>query len=248
LTRFDTWRAGYIVVGVFQLALAVCFTLTLPMWNQGESKRAGDQPRRLTDYQTPLGETLRRGRVWLSAALFFFYTGAEASLGVWTYTLLTEARGVQAGTAGLVAGSYWAMFTAGRILAGLFSKRIGVNALVQVGLSGAWVGAVLLWWNPGGLFDLVSVGIIGFAIAPIFPALVSGTSGRVGARFAANTIGFQMAAAGLGAAAIPSLVGVLARQNSLEVIPVCVVVLFSVLLGLFWTATRLGLRAARATG
>jgi len=36
--------------------------------------------RRLTDYQTPMGETLHQPRVWSSMLLFFLYVGAEASL------------------------------------------------------------------------------------------------------------------------------------------------------------------------
>jgi fucose permease len=76
--------------------------------------------------------------------LFFLYTGTEVSLGAWAYTLLTEGRGVPPQAAGLWAGSYWATFTIGRVLAGLYAKRVGVNALVQSSLAGAVMGALLL--------------------------------------------------------------------------------------------------------
>jgi DNA-binding transcriptional LysR family regulator len=62
---------------------------------------------------------------------------------------------------------------------------------------------------------------------------MSGTSQRVGVNLAANTIGLQMAASGLGTAVIPSFLGVLARQFSLEVIPICLVVVFLGLFGLY---------------
>ncbi|MGD0707649.1 MAG: hypothetical protein ABSA51_04255 [Anaerolineaceae bacterium] len=75
--------------------------------------------------------------------------------------------------------------------------------------------------------------LIGFAIAPTYPALMSGTSLRVGTRFAANTIGAQIAAAGLGTAIIPSLLGILANRFSLEVIPICLLVVFLVLFGMY---------------
>jgi fucose permease len=115
----------------------------------------------------------------------------------------------------------------------LYAKRLGINTLVQGGLVLALFGAALLWWNPSQLVNLLAVALIGFAIAPVFPALMSGTSRRVDAHFAANTIGMQMAASGLGAAIIPSLVGVLARQVSLEVVPVCLVILFAGLFGAY---------------
>ncbi len=66
LTQWSSWRLGYIMVGGFQLLLAACFALTLPMWDQKDGAASADQPKRLTDYRTPLGETLRQPRVWLS--------------------------------------------------------------------------------------------------------------------------------------------------------------------------------------
>jgi fucose permease len=243
LTTQNSWRAGYRVVGGFQLALAACFALTLPIWNQKDAPIGSEEPKRLTDYKTPLGRTLRQPRVWLSVALFFLYTGSEVTLGTWVYTLLTESRGIHPEEAGLLVGSYWAAFTVGRILAGLYAKRVGVNLLVLGGLIAALLGSVLLWWNPANVANLIAVPMIGFAIAPIFPALISGTSQRVGVHYAANTIGIQMAAAGLGTAIIPSLVGILARHVSLEAIPVCLMVLFTGLLGLFALAVKSGSKA-----
>ncbi len=230
LNTLGSWRVGYRVVGIFQLAMAACFVLTLSMWDRKETAIGREGPKRLTDYKTPLALTLHQPRVWLSALLFFLYVGVEVSFGTWTYTLLTESRGISSAAAGFWVGSYWATFTIGRVIAGLFAKRVGVNLLVLGGIAGALLGAALLVWNPSQVANLVAVALIGFSIAPIFPAFMSGTSQRVGEKFAANTIGMQMTASGLGTAIIPSLLGVLARRFSLEVIPTCLVV---VLLGLF---------------
>jgi fucose permease len=233
LTTWNSWRIGYRIVGVFQILLATCFVLTLAMWNHKESTTKSDEPKLLTDYKTPMAETLRHSKVWLSALLFLLYCGAEVTLGTWTYSLLVESRGIDPAVAGLVTGSYWATFTIGRILAGLYAKRVGGKLLVQCSLGAALVGSVLLLWNPINVVSVAAVALIGFAIAPIFPALMSGTSERVGAKYAANTIGLQMAATGLGTAVIPSLLGVFARHLSLEVVPVGLVVAFLALFGLY---------------
>ena len=82
----------------------LCFVLTLSMWDQKETSVGSEGPKRLTDYKTPLGETLRQPRVWLSALLFFLYVGAEVSLGTWTYSLLTESRGIRSDCSGVVGG------------------------------------------------------------------------------------------------------------------------------------------------
>ena len=240
LTALNTWRFGYRVVGVFQIALAACFVLTLAMWKQNHAPSgSGEEPeKRLTDYKTPMGETLRQPQVWLSMILFFLYVGAEGALGIWTYTLLTESRGVDMTLAGFFAGSYWFTFTIGRIVAGMVANRVGVNKLVLGGLVGALLGAGLLIWNPSEMANVVAVAVIGLSIAPIFPAMMSGTRTRVGDHYAANTIGMQMAATGFGTAVIPSLMGVLARQISLEVIPVCLLAVYAGLFGFYVLAVR----------
>jgi fucose permease len=243
LNSFNSWRLGYDVVGTGQLLLAVCFILTLPMWMRKEDhKDSTGKKRRLTDYKTPFSETLRQPAVWLSILLFFLYTGAEASLGTWSYTLLTEARGILPKVAGLWAGSYWATFTIGRILAGLYTKRISLHTLVWASLLAALTGAAFLWWNPSETVSLIGIVLIGFAVAPIFPCLVSGTSQRVSPKFAANTIGMQIGAAGFGAAVIPGFIGVLARHISLEIIPVSLFVLFAVIIGLYLLSMQMEIR------
>lgn len=242
LNLFEDWHWGYRVVGFAQLALAASFMVTLPLWQRrpGPAESTSQPERRLTDYQTSYRETLRQPLIWLSFLIFYLYTGAEATLGSWAYTLLTESRGIPIEVAGLWAGSYWATFTLGRFLAGLYNQRIGLNTLISGSLLGALAGSLLLWWNPVGIASLAGVGLIGFAIAPVFPGLVSGTRERVGVHYAANTIGLQVSAAALGAATLPGLAGILAQRIfSLEIIPVYLAILFAVQLGLYTLATSL---------
>jgi fucose permease len=241
LTVLNTWRFGYHVVGGVQLMLAACFALTLTMWNRSNVPRSISDEKKLTDYRTRMGDTLRQPRAWLSVVLFFLYVGAEGGLGIWTFSLLTESRGMDEALAGFFAGSYWFSFTIGRIVAGLVADRVGVNNLVQGGLLGALLGAGLLIWNPSEMANLLAVAVIGLSIAPIFPAMMSGTATRVGRQHAANTIGMQMAAAGLGMAVIPSVMGVLAQRNSLEIIPLALLALCAVLLGSYILAAKSGI-------
>jgi len=238
LNWFNDWHWGYQNVGVAQIILAGCFLLTIRMWQQTpELAHEEKKELRLTDYKTPITETLKHSSVWMSLLMFFLYTGIEVSFGSWTYSLLTLSRNVPTEVAGLWAGSYWATFTLGRILAGLLTRRLGVKNLLVLGQVAAAFGAVLLWWNPFPTASIIAVSIIGFALAPIFPALVSLTSLRVGDQHAANTIGMQISAAGFGAAVIPGLAGVLAENISLEVIPVYLTILFGVLIATYFITT-----------
>ncbi len=245
LNNTGMWRTGYWVVGTAQVLLAVCFVLTASMWRNGTSTRVEGE-RKLTDYRTPMQETLREPRAWLSILLFFLYTGMEVILGNWAYSLLTESRGIAPQVAGFWTGSYWFTFTVGRVLAGLYANRIGGRKLVAGSLMLALAGALLLWWNPSNTVSLIGVATVGFAIAPVFPALVSLTADRVGAKHAANTIGMQISAAGLGGSVLSSLAGVLARRISLEVIPIYLSGLAAVLLTIFLTSIVLSRRQVKA--
>jgi fucose permease len=241
LKNTGMWRTGYWVVGTAQVLLALCFALTASLWRNGGTERVEGE-RKLTDYRTPMRETLREPRAWLSILLFFLYTGMEVILGNWAYSLLTESRGIAPQAAGFWTGSYWFTFTIGRVLAGLYANRIGGRKLVAGSLLLALIGALLLWWNPSNTVSLIGVVTVGFAIAPVFPALVSLTSDRVGAKHAANTIGMQISAAGLGGAALSSLAGVLARRISLEVVPIYLTGIAAVLLTIFLTSIVLSRR------
>ncbi len=233
LALFASWRPAYLFVAALMVMMAVLFLLTLHAWKRPQpasSEEEGhDLELGLMDYRTSLRETLLRVTTWLGIFMFLLYTGAEYTLGNWTYTLFTEGRGVSPQLAGLWAGGFWATFTVGRVLAGLYAHRLLLNTMMNTALFLVLVGAVLFWWNPAAAVGVAGVFVVGFAMAPIFPGLVSSTSQRVGKRHAGNTIGIQISAAGLGGAVLPSLAGLLADRISLETIPV---LLFVSLLGL----------------
>ena len=228
LTNFQNWRLGYLLVGAVQLVLAVTFWITLPIWHQNNSTPA-EMPAE-PQKEVNLGQTLKRHRVWLSMLLFFFYVGSEVTMGTWVYSLLTEGRGVDPQLAGYFAGSYWFTFTVGRILAGLVTRKINIQSLVKVCIIAAILAGVILGLNISAWVNLAAVAVIGFAFAPIFPGLISGTPGRVGQQHSNNTIGMQTAAGSLGGTALTSLVGVLARSYGLEVVPAAMVAFLACLL------------------
>jgi fucose permease len=244
LVFFASWRPAYIFIGIVTLILTASFIITLPSWKRpkkisAELEQTESGERSLMDYQTSLVVTLLRVITWLSILMFLLYTGAEYTLGNWTYTLLTEGRGVNLQLAGLWAAGYWATFTAGRVVAGIFANRIRIHTLMILGMTLSVVGAVLFWWNPHQAVSLLGLFLAGFAMAPIFPGLVSSTSQRVGKRYAGNTIGIQLSAAAIGGALLPSLGGSLAVRYSLEAIPVMLSISLLALFILYLISTRI---------
>jgi fucose permease len=246
------WSPGYWIVGLAQIALGLCFFASARLW---DPERPSQSTPGLTDdagkvaythagsaENTPpvsLLTSLRTVPVWISMGLFFAYTGLELTLGLWGYSLLTESRGVNPSAAGLWIAVYWGMFTLGRLVAGVFANQMGNHRLVVFSLILAMSGALLLAWNPVAWLGLAAIGVIGFAFAPIFPGLVSGTRHRVGDAHLANTMGMQIAAAGIGAASLPALAGWLANQLTLETVPVSLTVAIALLGLLYWTSRRI---------
>jgi fucose permease len=243
LNRSGGWRPAYVIMACVQLSLAAAYLFTRSEWKRfGQNGKKGRTEKKLTGHKTPLLETLGHGPSWAGMLLFFLYSGAELGLGFWAYTILTESRGVAPTLAGVLAGGFYGFFTVGRILSGFYIKKVPTQSLLVGSLALALVGANLLWANLGPRPSFFGMILTGFVIAPVFPCLVSSTRMRVGERHAGNTIGMQMAAAGTGAALLPSLMGVLARRVSVEAIPAALVVLFAAILGLYWVSSRPKLR------
>jgi fucose permease len=214
LAAHRSWRVGYAVLCASLAALMIVFVLTRRLWEV--DRRAGVAS--ALAGSRGLAATLGRPAVWLNAALFFVYTGVEVVAGQWTYSLFTEGRGVASETAGLWAAGYWGSLTAGRMAVGWLAKRVPAPTLLHVAMAVAPIAALALWLAPDGWGSGAGLLALGVALAPIYPLLVAETPGRLGEADTPNAIGFQVASAYLGAAALPWLGGVLAHRHGLPVI------------------------------
>jgi len=225
LSRDQSWRWGYALVGLVLSGMVICFGITRRRWQDGQMKNQTDVQTADTAGQqlsaTPavsMGATLRRPLVWLGIAIFFIYTGLEVTAGQWSYSLFIEERAVVPDVAGVWISIYWGSLTVGRLLFGLIAERFGTTALLRGSMGGILVGVLLLWLNPLPLLSFLGLALIGFMLAPIFPLLIAQTPARLGAAYATHAIGFQVAAANVGAAGLPGLAGVLARGSGLEIL------------------------------
>lgn len=206
------WRNGYLIVGGLQLALATCFVLTRRLWVQPITPQE-QKPRSVS-----LGATLGRPATWISLAIFFFYTGLEATAGQWSYSLLVEVRGIVPGVAGLWVSLYWGALTAGRVFFGLVAGRVAPTLLLRAAMACSILGVILLWFGGASWLSGLGLVVLGFSLAPIFPVLILETPERMGAAHTNNAVGLQIGVAVVGAAVLSALVGVFSRSISLEVL------------------------------
>ncbi|HYF36125.1 MAG TPA: MFS transporter, partial [Prosthecobacter sp.] len=219
---------GYATVASLLLILATLFVITRRHWDQSPETSVRDEPE---DPDIPLREALRHGAVWVHILLFFIYTGLEVTVGQWSYSILTEARAVPKETAGLWVTVYWAGIGVGRLLLGFVVERIGIDRVLRFSMLIAVLGAALFMADISALMSSLALALIGLGLASIFPSLMTRTPQRLGKGIAAHAIGFQVSAAMLGAAALPSLAGFLGQRFGLEAISVAAVAM-AVCLGL----------------
>jgi fucose permease len=172
--------------------------------------------------------------------IFFLYTGLEITIGQWIYTLLTEARGLPEGEAGVLTATYWSSIVAGRFILGALTDRIGIDRMLRGCLLASALGIALVWMDGGTTSTGSGLFLAGSGLAPVFPCLMTRTPQRLGTQVSAHAIGMQVGAAMLGSAAWPSLAGVLGQAWGLEAIPGLGVTMAVGLFGLHEGLVRLG--------
>jgi len=220
-----SWRLALLAIAVLQALLGL-WALASAQWPSlsRPAREAGDQRLRLS---APL---------LLGILAFFLYTGAEWAAGQWSFTVLTEDRGYPIATAGLLVSLYWTGLTAGRLAGGAAGLRVATRGLLLAGISLAVLASGLFWWVPA--WSAVSLPLLGLGLAPIFPALMTLTSGRVPVAGVGAAVGLQTASSGLGSSVGPAAVGLLLQRFGLALLGPSIFAFALALAAVYWLETR----------
>jgi fucose permease len=206
---------------------------------QAESEAArvhpADEPEAAKERE-PARKALLLPTVWLGAVTFALYTGAEVAVALWTFTLLTDGRGLSTGVAGTCVSAYWGALFVGRVVYGAIAHRMpGRQGLIGC-LGGMLAGALVAALPAPAWVTVLGVMMIGLFAAPVFPLLTLTTADRVGADHAGPAVGLQIGSASLGAVICPAVIGLLVGRYGTDVIAPSFVVL-TVLIPLAYFAT-----------
>jgi fucose permease len=229
----SSWRSAYLAIALVELALALAFLATARRWNEGDAAPAAPEAHAAADAPAP-GRTATEVAAMRAGVCFFFvYCGIEASVGLWGASLLTATRAASLSLAGGAVSVYWGMLMLGRFVLGAVVQRLGPSRLLTACCVGAIVALVAMS-VPGTSVGWVSAafGLLGFALAPIYPLLMHETPRRFQPATARVMVGYQIAAGGVGIALVPWLIGLLAESSSLHVVPPSLCLLALVLLQL----------------
>lgn len=211
----STWNAGYRIVGLIQLAIAVLLLVTLPVWK----------------VHTDAAETAGR-RVGLRAALrikgvpflllgFFAYCSAETTTMQWASTYFVEVKHLPAERAATLAALFYIGITAGRFLSGFLTEKLGDRGMIRLGAGVLACGiAALLLPVESYYLAFAAFLVIGLGCAPIYPCIIHSTPANFGAESSGAIIGIQMASAYVGSTFVPPLFGLVGKALGFSILPV----------------------------
>lgn len=210
-----SWRWGYGLAGCGLLAIAAWLLRIndwwLPLTPLAEQCSAKPTFRAM----------VRQPQLWLMLMLFFVYP-LESVVDKWGFMLLIQERHVAVEVAGLGLTLYWGMFSFGRFFAGVVVERIGSRRLLRISTVGVVCGALLVGLPLGWAASLVGLGVLGMAMAPLYPLWLAQTPQRLSAALAPLAVGWQISAGTVGAAVLPGVTGLIAERYGLAWIGVVI--------------------------
>jgi len=157
-------------------------------------------------------EMARSPAIWLFAAVFFLYPGAETEVGGWigSYVSRLGARG--AAMASMMPAFFWSALTVGRALGTAFLRHASERRVLRAGCAAGAAGIGLMLWAPSLLGVIGGALITGLSFATLYPITVARLSQRFGV--AARSIGAIMfSLAAVGPAVLPWMVGVISHAT-----------------------------------
>jgi len=169
-------------------------------------------------------------RIWWVAAVIavsmFLYCGVENSISGWASTLALPSFS-NAFTAASANIAFWIFFVASRALASAALRIFSETKLLLASVACGSAGVLAFYFAHGSTAILVACALAGLGVGPGFPLLISRVSQLIGSRHPAATLCFAFA--GVGAATLPTLMGVLgtrfAQPRAELLLPLCALLL-----------------------
>ena len=198
LSRHD-YRAAYILFAVAAAIAALASGMTL---------RDGPEPADTLSETNDLGATLRLVIVFAFAA--FLQVGIENTVAAWlpTYALRTSGRGLVLAAAS--SSFYWAGFLSSRGFSSLLLLRAEPMRVFRVAIAVGLTSALFLVFAPSVLTRNLAMFLLGAALAPIYPLVLSGFFARARRTADSRWILFT---AGFGGSVLPWIAGYLSSKT-----------------------------------
>ena len=155
-------------------------------------------------------EMAKSPAIWLFAAVFFLYPGAETAVGGWIGSYVSRLGSRGAAMSSIMPAFFWSALTVGRALGTAFLRHFSERRVLRAGCAAGAAGIGLMLWAPALAGVIAGALITGLSFSTLYPITVARLSQRFGV--AARSIGAVMfSLAAVGPAVIPWMVGVISH-------------------------------------
>ncbi|KAF3182035.1 hypothetical protein TWF225_006531 [Orbilia oligospora] len=171
---------------------------------------------------------ISRKEVWIFAAYFFAYVGAEVTAGGWVVEFMIEVRKGKPSQVGYIGSAFWGGLTLGRFVLAEPTNRWGERRMVLIYTGLAIAVELVFWFVPNIVVSGVMIGLLGFLIGPFFPVGISLATKLIPRELHAGSIGFMTVLGSAGGAVFPFLTGAVASSKGVQVLQPILCALFVV--------------------
>ena len=148
----------------------------------------------------------------LAGLMLFLYVGTENGFGGWIPSYLFRVHNWSPGFIAWGQSAFWGAILAGRLIAPFALSRMTAVQTVLGSLLLAMVGGCGIIAAESQVVLLAAIVLTGLGLAPIFPTTVAIFTDKLGTS-ASATAGLIFAAAGLGGAVVPAIVGIVSYHS-----------------------------------
>lgn len=226
ISKYNSWRTGYLAVSIIQFCLVAILLLTLPLWKKFEEEVTETHPEE--NIKSGINPTKIPG-VKLALASFFFYCAAESSTGLWGSSYLAQYKGLSTEAAARWISMFFVGITIGRFVCGFITMKINNRSLIRIGEIMSIAGAIILILPLPNIFSIIGLALIGLGFAPVFPCMIQDTPYRFGKSPTQTVIGYQMAFAYMGMTFMPPILGFISSKSSIIIFPFFILIYILIL-------------------
>ena len=224
----SNWRNGYRLMFFIQFSIALLVLFTLPVWSKVKEKK--DTPE-VSQQTLSIPKALKMPKVKPTLMMFVFSVAIEAVCLVFGATYLVEARGVTEEQGAKCITFYFLGMTLGRILSGVFSKKLSPRQIIIYGECITFIAIILLILPMSLTIATIGLFMIGLGNGPLFPNLTHLAPIHFGKELSQSLIGLQMAVSSVSVLFSPIIFGQIAQHIGSHLFP-CVLMVMLLITGL----------------
>lgn len=210
------WRNGYKLMFIIQFSIAMLVLITLPIWKKVKEQKTAPEVIQKT---LSIPKALKMPKVKPTLMMFIFSVAIEAICLVFGATYLVEARGVTEEQGAECITFYFLGMTLGRILSGVFSKKLSPRQIIIFGECITFVAITLLILPLNLTTATIGLFMIGLGNGPLFPNLTHLAPIHFGEELSQSLIGLQMAVSSVSVLFSPILFGQIAEIIGCQLFP-----------------------------